>query len=176
MVSSTNLLRQAARASPLNSFLARNAITPALSGLVASATSLCTNSHIILGGGSSSSTTMLEPGTRKYSTYEPPANNIYHGEPVYTDIDISTNAEISSAASARNSDPEAVFVVTGEYLHFTHISVVTQDATLKDVFVNNMWNRCKSFNGIAICERTSIKNQRTHRGLCFKTRFVSSIG
>jgi len=51
---------------------------------------------------------------RNYSTFEPPAKNTYHGTPVYEDIDISAdNDAISDAASARNNDPEAVFVVTG---------------------------------------------------------------
>ena len=49
---------------------------------------------------------------RYYSTYTPPPNNKYHGTPVYNDINIDAN-DISNAAIARNSDPEAVFVVTG---------------------------------------------------------------
>lgn len=114
MLSSTNLLRQAARAPPLKSLLGRNGATASItSGLFASASSSGTNisSHII--GRSTSTNNIIESGaTRNYSTYEPPANNTYHGEPVYKDIDISTNDNISSAASARNSDPEAVFVVT----------------------------------------------------------------
>jgi len=48
---------------------------------------------------------------RYYSTYTPPPNNKYHGTPVYINIDVNDN--ISDAAIARNSDPEAVFVVTG---------------------------------------------------------------
>jgi len=46
------------------------------------------------------------------STFQPPPKNKYHGTPVYSDIDIST-AQKSEAATARNSDPSAVFVVTG---------------------------------------------------------------
>lgn len=49
---------------------------------------------------------------RYYSTYTPPPANKYHGTPVYNDINIDVN-DISDAAIARNSDPEAVFVVTG---------------------------------------------------------------
>ena len=47
-----------------------------------------------------------------YSTFEPPPNNVYHGTPVYKDIQID-NKNVSPAATARNNDPEAVFVVTG---------------------------------------------------------------
>lgn len=50
-----------------------------------------------------------------YSTFQPPSTNDYRGMPVYADIDIGPHAtsKISDAASARNADPEALFVVTG---------------------------------------------------------------
>ena len=57
--------------------------------------------------------TITKIGTRCYSTFQPPANNIYHGTPVYTDIDLTSPTNDTSAATARNNDPEAVFLVTG---------------------------------------------------------------
>ena len=57
--------------------------------------------------------TDINKNQRYYSTYTPPPNNKYHGTPVYNDINIDVNDNISDAAIARNSDPEAVFVVTG---------------------------------------------------------------
>ena len=50
---------------------------------------------------------------RSFSTsFQPPPNNIYHGQPVYNHIDIGSR-KITDAAVARNNDVEAVFVVTG---------------------------------------------------------------
>ena len=50
---------------------------------------------------------------RSFSTsFQPPPNNIYHGQPVYNHIDIGSK-KITDAAVARNNDAEAVFVVTG---------------------------------------------------------------
>ena len=49
---------------------------------------------------------------RRFSTFQPPPNNEYHGTPVYADVDIAKQT-ISQAATARNKDPEAVFVITG---------------------------------------------------------------
>ena len=48
-----------------------------------------------------------------YSTFQPPENNKYHGTPVYNNIDIHSSSKVSAAATARNTDPEAVFVVSG---------------------------------------------------------------
>mmetsp|Transcript_1760 Transcript_1760/g.4414 ORF Transcript_1760/g.4414 Transcript_1760/m.4414 type:complete len:364 (-) Transcript_1760:123-1214(-) len=49
-----------------------------------------------------------------YSTFEPPPPNSYHGTSDFADVDIVPPAPSSAAASsARNVDPEAVFVVTG---------------------------------------------------------------
>lgn len=49
-----------------------------------------------------------------YSTFQPPENNKYHGTPVYNNIDIHASpSKVSTAATARNTDPEAVFVVSG---------------------------------------------------------------
>ena len=50
---------------------------------------------------------------RSFSTsFQPPPNNIYHGQPVYNHIDIGSK-KITDVAAARNNDAEAVFVVTG---------------------------------------------------------------
>ncbi len=49
-----------------------------------------------------------------YSTFQPPENNKYHGTPVYGNIDIHlSSSAVSNAAAARNTDAEAVFVVSG---------------------------------------------------------------
>lgn len=49
---------------------------------------------------------------RGFSSFQPPPNNVYHGTPVYNNINIS-NKTPSPAATARNNDPSAIFVVTG---------------------------------------------------------------
>ena len=46
------------------------------------------------------------------ATYQPPPNNVYHGTPVYNNIDIGSK-KVTEAAAARNNDKDAVFVVTG---------------------------------------------------------------
>uniref|UniRef100_A0A7S1BR16 Uncharacterized protein n=1 Tax=Corethron hystrix TaxID=216773 RepID=A0A7S1BR16_9STRA len=49
---------------------------------------------------------------RRFSTFVPPPPNAYHGAPVYDPVDLASPPS-SSAGSARNADPDAVFVVVG---------------------------------------------------------------
>ena len=51
-------------------------------------------------------------GKRSIRSFAPPPTNVYRGTPVYDSVDISSR-RTSAAASARNADPDAVFLVTG---------------------------------------------------------------
>ena len=56
------------------------------------------------------------PSTRAFSTFKPADPPGTHGTPVFPDIDFSASANSSTKSAAsfqRNSDPNAVFVVTG---------------------------------------------------------------
>ena len=56
------------------------------------------------------------PSTRIFSTFQPADPPGTHGTPVFPDIDFSVSASSSTQSAAsfqRNSDPNAVFVVTG---------------------------------------------------------------
>lgn len=57
----------------------------------------------------------LFPSTRIFSTFQPADPPGTHGTPVFPDIDFSVAATKSASAisAQRNSDPNAVFVVTG---------------------------------------------------------------
>mmetsp|Transcript_21114 Transcript_21114/g.38193 ORF Transcript_21114/g.38193 Transcript_21114/m.38193 type:complete len:374 (+) Transcript_21114:58-1179(+) len=116
MFLATTIFRRAAWVSPLSGWVRNAKIstsynsgskTTAFSGLIGAASPSCTVYNSENRSRKNNAETL-----RKYSTFEPPANNEYHGTPVYKDIDLSTN-DVSSAAAARNNDPEAVFVVTG---------------------------------------------------------------
>ena len=56
--------------------------------------------------------TYVKSNGRRFSSFNPPPNNTYHGTPVYKDISIENNTP-STAATARNNDEESVFVITG---------------------------------------------------------------
>lgn len=56
--------------------------------------------------------TYVKSNRRRFSSFNPPPNNDYHGTPVYKNISIGNNAP-STAATARNNDVESVFVITG---------------------------------------------------------------
>jgi NAD(P)-dependent dehydrogenase (short-subunit alcohol dehydrogenase family) len=54
----------------------------------------------------------LSETSRSFSTYNPPPNNVYHGEPVYDNIDLAA-AHDDMVSQRRNEDSDAVFVVSG---------------------------------------------------------------
>ncbi len=59
-----------------------------------------------------STITQSSRSTFSTSSFQPPPNNTYHGNPVYNHIDIGSK-KVTDSASARNNDKDAVFVVTG---------------------------------------------------------------
>eukprot|EP00580_Thalassiosira_gravida_P018994 CAMPEP_0201669900 /NCGR_PEP_ID=MMETSP0494-20130426/25159_1 /ASSEMBLY_ACC=CAM_ASM_000839 /TAXON_ID=420259 /ORGANISM="Thalassiosira gravida, Strain GMp14c1" /LENGTH=196 /DNA_ID=CAMNT_0048150789 /DNA_START=72 /DNA_END=658 /DNA_ORIENTATION=+ len=108
----TTITRAASCLSPLSALMSNGVSTTAASFGLRGASSQLSSSYTSHKPETRPRTNIAET-LRNYSTFEPPTNNAYHGTPVYKGIDISANDTISSAASARNNDPEAVFVVTG---------------------------------------------------------------
>ena len=59
------------------------------------------------------STHFASASTRLLSTFKPADPPGTHGTPVFKDIDFSLSSDSSAESAKRNSDPRAVFVVTG---------------------------------------------------------------
>lgn len=124
-----------------------------------------------------SNNTDINKNQRYYSTYTPPPNNKYHGTPVYNDINIDVN-DVSVAAIARNSDPEAVFVVTGAsrkalvlfYRLPLHVICTNIYHNLSSFILTNWETRIFQINGIRVCETTIIEDKRSYTCLRSKTR------
>jgi NAD(P)-dependent dehydrogenase (short-subunit alcohol dehydrogenase family) len=84
--------------------------------VIASVSNVCRRgsyaSLVPLGSLSAVNETNVSCAVANFSSFQPPPNNTYHGAPVYSNISIE-NKPKSSAATARNNDPNAIFVVTG---------------------------------------------------------------
>ena len=73
---------------------------------------VCTSSTDGINFSQSITSQFNKTSARGFSSFQPPPNNTYHGTPVFNDISIE-NKVPSNAATARNNDTEAVFVITG---------------------------------------------------------------